>query len=232
MCFPHAGGGVRAYRGWGAEQPDWLEISVAVLPGRDRLLGVPPRRSVDELVPVLVASLEPFFRQGPFAVFGHSVGALVGFEVCRALSAEGFSTPQALVVCGRRAPQLPGPEGTIHDRPDVEVLDLLRWYGDVPGRTLPHSVWSKLFLPALRADLALEDTYRHRSDAPLGLPLMAYAGDQDPSVTEAELRAWGSQTAAQFRARTLSGGHFFVQETPGVLQRVTDDLAEVVKHLL
>lgn len=213
FCFPHAGVGASAYRAW----PDLLpkaEIGVCPvqLPGRENRLGEPAARDVGQLVDALFSEVADRLDR-PFALFGHSLGALVAFEFARLLRDRGAPLPVHLFVSGRIAPQLADPREKLNDLPDAGLRARLAELGGIPSAVLDDPDLLTLLLPLLRADLAVNENYRYRPGPPLPVPITAFGGARDPKVSAVELRAWAEQTSGQFTDRMLPGGHFFVQES-------------------
>ena len=210
--FPPAGGGSPAYRPW---QPLLapIEVRPLVWPGREHLLGQPPLRDVDALVACALGEVD---ARRPFALFGHSLGALVAFEVARALRRQGIQ-PLALFVSAFRAPQLPPTQAPLHRLPDRELVRELERYNGTPPEILAHEELLALLLPSLRADVEAAETYAYRTEAPLACPILAFGGDDDPFVSREELAAWRAQTTGPFRVRTFPGDHFYLQASHAAL---------------
>ena len=201
FCFPHAGGGAAAFNAW-AEQ---LSRSVAVVPMR-----TPRRNSMAELVAALCESIQPYLDE-PFAFFGHSMGAVVAFELARLLRRRNLPAPRMLVASGARAPQfrrghLPPPEPS-----EAEFVETLRRLQGTPPEVLDNPNLMQLILPALREDAAIYRHYIYTEEPPLDCPIRAYGGAEDPNVTCAHLEAWAEQTTGTFAARVFPGGHFYLQ---------------------
>lgn len=213
FCFPHAGVGASTYRAWprSLSQAD-LGVLPVQLPGRENRMGEPALRAVEPVVEALVRCVADRLDR-PYALFGHSMGALVAFEFARRLRELGAPPPVHLFVSGRIAPQLADPRQKLHDLPDAELCARLADLGGLPAAVLADPALLGLLLPLLRADLAVNENYRYRPAPPLPVPITAFGGEHDPKVTEAELRAWAEQTDDQFTAHLLPGGHFFVQES-------------------
>ncbi|GIJ48800.1 thioesterase [Virgisporangium aliadipatigenens] len=211
FCFPHAGGGAALFRPWTAPLARvGIESCPVQLPGREDRFREEPFRRVDLLVPRVRAVLEPYLDR-PYALYGHSMGAIVAFELARALRREGAPPPAHLVVSGRIAPHLVDPRPTLHDLPDDVLLKRLHALGGIPDALRAAPELLAVALPLVRADLELNETYRYVAEPPLPVRLSAYGGADDPKVDATELSAWSSQTAAEFRQRTFPGGHFFTQ---------------------
>jgi medium-chain acyl-[acyl-carrier-protein] hydrolase len=228
VCFPHAGSTASAYTGWARaleEQP--VEIVAAELPGRDSRSGEAPCGDLDRIADGFADLVEPLAAQ-PFAFFGHSLGAIVAFEVARRIRDRAGRMPAHLFVSGAYAPQLPRALAPLRfidgDVPFLEAV--AAEYGGVPKIVLEQADLRLSIVPALRADVALIETYEYRPAAPLDCPLTAYAGDADPIVPPERLSPWREQTTAEFSCRVFEGAHFY-------LNRVRDALlADITRRLL
>lgn len=211
FCFPHAGAGASAYRPWVDRlAPAGVQVCPVQPPGRENRFGEEPYRRAAPLLDALTPVLAPYLTR-PYAVFGHSLGALLAYEMTRAQQRRGGPMPVRLCVSGRIAPDLADPQPPLHDRPEPDLLDALAALGGIPPAVLAEPQLLRLQLPLIRADLAVNECYRHTPGPPLPVPLTAYGGDRDPKAGEAQVRAWQRQTTGPFRARMLPGGHFFVQ---------------------
>jgi surfactin synthase thioesterase subunit/glycosyltransferase involved in cell wall biosynthesis len=226
FCFPHAGGGASAFHSWSALLPGSIAVCPARLPGRESRAAETPAADMASLVGALADAIEPYL-DGPFAFFGHSMGAVVAFELSRALREAGRPLPVCLVASGARAPQfrlghVPPPEPT-----DEEFLGQLRRLEGVPGEVLDNPGLLKVILPALRADAALYRKYVYAEGRPFAFPIRAYGGVEDPNVTAEHVRAWACQTTGSFAARMFPGGHFFLNtDRDAFLQALAADLEE------
>jgi medium-chain acyl-[acyl-carrier-protein] hydrolase len=214
FCLPFAGGGASLYRLWPDALGPEIEVCPIQLPGREDRLREPRFLEISELVPALARAVRPYLDR-PFACFGHSLGALIAFELARRLRREGGPEPDALLVAARRAPQIPNPRPPIHDLPDARLIEeLTRRYDGIPKVVREHPDMMDFYLPIIRADLTLNDTYRHLVEARLTCPISAFGGLADNEVTRDDLAAWGDQTRASFTLRMVPGGHFFHQGAP------------------
>jgi medium-chain acyl-[acyl-carrier-protein] hydrolase len=225
-CLPYAGGGTSAWNAWTAPLAGAAEIAGLRPPGRESRLREPPLRRGEPIVADLLPRLEPHLSR-PYALAGHSLGALLAFELARAIRARGWPAPTALVVTGARAPDQPRREPDLHGLPDAEFLtELERRYQGIPPAVRAEPELLALLLPVMRADLEVFETYSHAPGPPLEVPILALGGRSDPHVAPAELEAWRTHTAAAFAAELFPGGHFFVQsELPAVAARVRRFLA-------
>ena len=201
FCFPHAGGGGAAYRAWAESLPR----SVAVVPMR-----TPRRNTMAELVAALCDSIEAHLDE-PFAFFGHSMGAVVAFELARLLRRRNQPAPRMLVASGARAPQfrrghVPPPEPS-----EAQFVEALRRLEGTPREVLDNPNLMQLILPALREDAAIYRNYIYAEEPPLDCPIRAYGGAEDPNVRREHLEGWAIETTAVFAVRVFPGGHFYLR---------------------
>lgn len=232
LLLAHAGGGASAFRGW-ADAIDAPEVEVCPvqLPGRENRMREPAYDRLPPLVGALAAALERW-RDLPYAVFGHSTGALLGFELARHAARTGVPGPVHLFASGRRAPDLPSRQRDVHRLPDGELVAELQALGGIPQALLDHPELLQLLLPILRADLALTETYTPTPGATIGIPITACNGDRDDKVTADEARAWGRHTTAAFRERTFPGDHFYLfARRDLVLPALSADLRSITATL-
>jgi medium-chain acyl-[acyl-carrier-protein] hydrolase len=212
------------FRHWpGHLLPD-LEVCSVQLPGRENRRREQPFDQLSSLLPPLTEAILPHLDK-PFAFFGHSMGALIGFELARHLRSTHGIAPAHLFVSSHPAPQIPSPTAPVHLSPDPALLEELKHLGGTPEVILSNSELMQLLIPTLRADLKLCETYVYQSAAPLGCPITAFGGSQDPKVTLADLRAWQSETCGPFALVTYPGGHFFLFDSQiSLLQTICDML--------
>jgi len=225
FCFPHAGVGASVYRPWAAELPQDVELCAVQLPGRETRLREPPFRDLRELVDATLEQIAPMLDRD-FALFGHSMGACVAFELARRLEGGDGPGPARLFVSGRRAPSIPPSEPPMHPLTDAQfVEEIRRRYNGIPDEVMQHPELVALLLPCLRADIEMLERHSHRPSAPLRCPVSALGGAQDPVVSAAELGAWKEETAGGFSLRLFPGQHFYLQSARGaVIDSVTDAL--------
>lgn len=210
-CFPCAGAGASMYRPWADALAAYdIEVVGVQPPGREERLAEPPFTDVHPLADALVDAL-PAWLDRPYAFFGHSLGALVAFEVAKRLPLRGLPPPQALFVSARRAPQLPLSQRPMHAMPRELFIEELRILGGTPRAVLEERELMAMFEPMLRADLEMTETYRPAEAGRVPLPIVALAGADDPRVYVPEVEAWGAATTAGFELHVLGGGHFFIQ---------------------
>jgi medium-chain acyl-[acyl-carrier-protein] hydrolase len=211
FCFPHAGAGGLAYREWGRLLPAAIQVVPVLPPGRETRLREASYTSIDPYVEDLAAALAAELR-APYALFGHSLGALVAFELARRLRADGLPAPVHLFVSGRIAPQLTEHRRILHELPAGDLARELAALGGIPGDIDLGDHRFGYLLAALRADLTVNERYSFRAEPPLGTAVTALGGTADPRVRESELAGWRTQTSGPFALRTFQGGHFYLSE--------------------
>jgi medium-chain acyl-[acyl-carrier-protein] hydrolase len=211
ICLPHAGGGAAAYRAWAASLAPDIEVVAIRLPGREARFRERPFTRLDDLVPPLVADLEPVLDR-PYAWFGHSLGALIAFEATRLIRRLRLPEPRRLIVSGRPAPHLLPRDTPVHRAPTSAFLQRLREMNGTPAEILDDPAAISSLLPTLRADFAVAETYRCRPGPPLEQPISVYGGTTDAFAAADELRAWSRHSVAGCTVRMLEGGHFFLHQ--------------------
>uniref|UniRef100_A0A450VS54 Medium-chain acyl-[acyl-carrier-protein] hydrolase n=1 Tax=Candidatus Kentrum sp. LPFa TaxID=2126335 RepID=A0A450VS54_9GAMM len=214
FCFPFAGGSTLAYRAWPEHFPAEIELRPVRLPGREERFGEACYRNVTPLVQALASGLSPYLDL-PFAFFGHSMGALLAFELARILRREGGPKPFCLIVSGRKAPQIPFSGRALHKLPNSELVEELRNYGGTPEIVLQHEELMAIFTPVIRSDFAINETYVHMPETPLDCPIRAFGGETDHLVSMPDIDAWRQQTTNDFALHMFSGGHFYLDGSEG-----------------
>lgn len=168
----------------------------------------------------------------PFAFFGHSMGALVAFELARHLRHRYGLAPELLVLSGHGAPQLPAPGPPIHQLPEPAFIQKLRELNGTPEEVLSHDELRQLLLPVIRADFTVCETYAFEHDAPFEFPLSAYGGLADDHVGREALEAWSEHTTGPFQVRMFPGDHFYINtQRPLLLRTLAREVDTVVRRL-
>jgi medium-chain acyl-[acyl-carrier-protein] hydrolase len=231
FCFTHAGGTVAAFRSWPGGLPSQLQVWAAQLPGRADRLREPPIGDMPALVAALVDALAPHLDR-PYAIFGHSMGAILAYEVVCTLTKQGAPLPEHLIVSGRRAAHIASYEPDLHRLPDEAfIAEINRRYGGIPRQLLHDREVMALLLPALRADIAALETHCPARREPLSLPITVFGGVDDRLAPRAHLEAWRDLTAGPCRVRTFPGGHFYLDQ-PHTRAALLDDLSVTLAPML
>lgn len=194
------------------------------LPGHEGRFDEPLLTQFDELVGTLSHELAVFVR-GRFALFGHSMGALLAFELARKVTAQRGSGPMHLFVSGQRGPHMPSRQPSVHTADDTTFLEYLRFLNGLPPDLVEHRELLDIYLPILRADFGVVESYKFVEGPPLECPITVFGGTHDPLATRDELEGWSVHTTGPFSVQMVEGDHFFVNSARQQL------LAEVHRSL-
>jgi len=232
FCFPYAGGSASVFRSWADVLPTEVLLCPFQLPGREGRLKEPLFTSLPALVKAIAEALVPSFGQ-PFAFFGHSLGAVICFELARLLQKEHGIEPACLYVSGSPAPQLRSERLPTFNLPESEFVAELRRLNGTPATVLDHPELMSLMLPIIRADFEISQTYSYLPDEPLSCPINAYGGLRDPEVSRESLEAWRGQTTASFSFKIFPGDHFFIHSARSAfLSELTRDIESLLRRLV
>lgn len=216
VLFPFAGGGASAYSAWSTLVPPDVEVVCVQPPGREERLGEPPLTSAAVLGEQVVAALEPL-NDRPMAFFGHSMGALLAFDVTQRRRALGAGSPTHLFVSSCRAPHLGDAWEDPRSLSDERLAHRLLALEGTPSEVLEHPELLALVLPTVRSDLTLTIDFQPFAQEPVDCPVVALGGAADPHVSTAELDAWSAYTRGEFCREVFPGGHFYLQESAHAL---------------
>jgi pyochelin biosynthesis protein PchC len=223
VCFPHAGGSATYYFPVSQALSPTTDVLAIQYPGRQDRRMEPCIDDIHELADRVVAELRPWTDR-PLALFGHSLGATLAFEVALRLEAAGL-VPLGLFVSGRTAPSRHR-GGNVHLSGDEELLDSISRLSGTDPQILQDEELVRLMLPVIRSDYRAAETYRFRPGSALSCPVTALTGDDDPEVDLEEAGAWAEHTTGAFSLATYSGGHFYLNaHAPSVIARIRDHLA-------
>jgi medium-chain acyl-[acyl-carrier-protein] hydrolase len=219
FCFPYAGGVATHFRSWPNTLPSFIEVVSAQPPGRGGRISEAPFMHLTPMVRVAAEVITPLLDK-PFAFFGHSMGAMISFELARLLRNERGLEPIHLFVSGRGAPQVETPPQHTFELPDEEFIAELHRLNGTPREVLEHAELMQLMLPLLRADFSVSQTYQYTPDAPLSCPVTVFGGLMDETKRE-QLEGWREQTTSQaFSLRMFSGDHFFLHAAQTDILRI------------
>lgn len=225
FCFPRAGGGASSFRNWPEECHPEMEAFLIQLPGREARLREEPLHSMPSLVSAIVDAMSEHLDR-PFAFFGHSLGARTAFETACELRRRSLPSPVHLYVAASAAPSVPWHHPPLHELSTDDLLrEVQRRYGGVPQEVVADPDLRDLLVPALRADLAIIETYRYVETAPLAVPITCFCGIDDAMTPESEAREWRRHTSAPLRFKTFPGDHFFpTTARKSILDMMASDL--------
>jgi len=211
LCFPYAGGSAWMFRPWASQLSENVEILAVELPGRGKRLAEPALTDLPSIVQALGPQLLPHLNI-PFAVFGHSMGALVAFEICQWLRRSAQITPVHFWASAARAPHLAVQPPLMHTLEDDAFINRLKQYKGTPTSVLNNIELMNLMLPTLRADFTVLETYVYRPSAPFIFPITGLWGESDKIVSQTDVAAWETHTP-NFTLQAISGDHFFIHQS-------------------
>lgn len=213
FCVPYAGSGASCYHAWArALSADGIEVRSVQLPGRENRLRETPLTAMPDVVAAVTDRIEPFLDR-PYAIFGHSMGALVAYEVARELQRRGRRSPEFVIASGAAAPQIPREDEPLHALPDDELVkQVSERYQGIPKQVLEHKELLDLILPALRGDLSVIENYQFNETPRLACPVSAFSGDGDKHVTPEKLARWQEVAGGAFEHRMFAGDHFYLHD--------------------
>ena len=226
FCFPYAGGGASVFKSWAEMLPENIELCILQMPGREERLG----ETLITEMPILVDSMAKevkTFSEIPFAFFGHSMGAIVAYEVARQLITNGDGQIQHLFLSARAAPDLQDDSEPLRFLDDETFIDHLhQTYGALPVAIRESAELREVFLPILRADVELLEKYKEARCDPLDCPISVLGGKSDPAISKGMLAGWRTRTNTTFKQHEFLGEHFYINsEREAVIKTIIDDLA-------
>jgi surfactin synthase thioesterase subunit len=208
FCLHHAGAGASTYRDWQGLVGNQIEVVPVQLPGRETRFAEPAERSIRRLSRQLTTLVLERAAGAPFAFFGHSMGALLAYDLTRELETVG-RPPAHLVVSAHSAPHVRDARA-VHTFPDDEFLAYVLKLEGTPSDVRNDPALLEVILPVLRADFTACETYEHEAGCPLAVPVTVFGGDRDPSVNSSQLRRWAELTTAPTTVELFPGGHFYL----------------------
>ena len=225
FCFPCAGGLPSRFNAWSKHLFPDIEICSLQLPGRGKRIQEPCIKEWTVLIDKITLALQDSLNR-PFAFLGHSLGALISFEVTHRLRQNHDLLPQHLFICSCGGPSTPMTQPSISSLPtQLFVKELSERYQAIPSMIQEDAQLLKLFLPSLRADFNLFETYSYSSKTPLDCPITVFSGLQDLAVTKQSLLNWQQETSTDVNLSFLDGNHFFLHDQTKL---ISEKILEVV----
>jgi medium-chain acyl-[acyl-carrier-protein] hydrolase len=229
LAAPYAGGGASVFHTWPSDLPG-IELAALRLPGREQLLSEPPLRCLSDVVDAVVPEAAGFLDR-TYVLFGHSLGALIAFQIARELRRRYAAPPALLMVSACQAPQVLRLRRTF-DLPDRELVRTLSDPHRAPvteGSSFAESPeLVELMLPTIRADLEVAQTYEFQPESPLPCPIVAFCGTRGDEVLPSQMQPWADQAAGGFRLHLIDGGHLFlIDRRPQLLELIRDELSQL-----
>jgi medium-chain acyl-[acyl-carrier-protein] hydrolase len=216
FCFPYSGGSAAVFQPWEELLPDDIELVAIRLPGHSGRMNEVPLTSVAEMADSLMPTITAWLDR-PYLIYGHSLGAIVAFELLHALQAKRLPLPHHFFCAGRRAPHAPPRIEPIHDWPLERFVSELRRLNGTPEILLTNPSWIDLFIPILRTDLKAAYIYHREPDVKLECSASAFCGSRDLIVLHQDMAGWREHFSEPPVFRTFEGGHFFLDDSQASL---------------
>lgn len=228
FCLPHAGGAAVMFRSWADALPPSIELYPLELPGHGTRGQEQALSRMQRLTQAIAEGVYSYLDK-PFALFGHSMGALVCFELARLLRRAYNVSPVGLFVSAHRAPHLPDPDPATYMLSEEHLIQKLYTLQGTPKAILEQPELLRMVLPNLRSDFAVCDTYSYRVETPFACAITALGGDDDHAISREELEGWREHTSSAFRLHMFPGGHFFIDTARAAVVKL---LAETLEQAL
>src|SRR5215471_2589470 len=231
FCFPFAGGSAQNFRTWHESLPANIEVCPVQLPGRETRMREEPFSSVVPMTDALASAIRSYLDK-PFVLFGHSMGAVIAFELARKLRRDHNILPECLIVSARIAPHVPIPRPPINKLPQEQFVEGLKRLDGTPKEVLEDKGLMKLIMPLLRADLAVHEEYAYTPEPPLKCDILAFGGLHDPEASREGVAGWRNHTEGKFLSRMVPGGHFYIQAAQSLFLRLlSSELYQVIRNI-
>jgi medium-chain acyl-[acyl-carrier-protein] hydrolase len=210
FCFPYAGGSTAIFSSWWKSLPSFVQVVPIQLPGRGNRLQEQPWRRIDQLADAITEDLLPVFEEKVFAFYGHSMGAVLSFEVAKRLARRNAVQPEFLIISGRRAPHIPDDDPPTYKLPREEFIEDLKRLNGTPIEVFESAELMELLEPVLRADFEAIETYQYSPSPPLECPFVLMGGVDDTEVKREFIEGWRIHTTSVCSMNMFPGGHFFL----------------------
>lgn len=209
ITFPYAGGNSHSFNFLNHKflQPDYLEV--LEYPGRGQRGNESLLERVDDIVSGFTPKIEQLIKNEAYCVYGHSMGALIGYQICRRIESLGLKLPTKLIVTGAKSPKFSRKE-IVSNLPKQTFWEEVSKFGGIPKQIKEHPELVEYFTPILKADFRCIENYRYNKNSPkLKIPIDVFYGS-DEGITQEEADAWQEETTAKVNVVKLKGNHFFI----------------------
>ncbi|EGM76589.1 Putative thioesterase involved in non-ribosomal peptide biosynthesis [Rheinheimera sp. A13L] len=224
FCFPYAGGSATTYYPWAAMLSSEVELVAIQPPGRSSRINETAYSDMRQLVDNLIENIVPLLNV-PFIFFGHSLGSRVAYELATRLKARQLPTPMQFFASGSRAPHIAGEKKQLYDLPDDAFISELQSLNGTPEEVLQNRELMQLFLPLLRADFQIADTYVSDKTV-LNCPITVLAGTEDVGIKPGHLESWKELTSCAGEIHYVPGDHFFIEKNKQLVFHILSEKIE------
>jgi medium-chain acyl-[acyl-carrier-protein] hydrolase len=229
ICFPYAGGGVSTYSTWVEHLPVNVELSIVQMPGRGSRMFESAHANMKDVMNELLDIMLDFLNK-PYIFFGHSLGSRIAFELMKELQALQHPLPLHFIASGSRGPHDKSNKKDIYNLPRQKFIAELKKLNGTPKAVLENQELMDLFLPLLRADFELADTYCYEGDAIFNCPITVLGGEKDIGISFAQLESWQNFFVQKAKVHMLFGDHFFIDSHKNIcLEKVNAIINSALK---
>jgi len=209
ICFPYAGGSPTTYNSWVNFLPSNVELTIVQMPGRGARMFEPAHADMNKVIKELLTVI-PKYLNKPYVLFGHSLGSRIAFELMSQLNALKLPLPVHFIASGSRGPHDISNKKHIYKLPDNEFIAELKELNGTPKAVLENIELMEIFLPLLRADFELADTYYYQEDNVFNCPISVLGGKDDVAISLEQLQSWQNFFVNKAEVHMVSGDHFFI----------------------
>ena len=232
FCFHYGGGSASIFRQWSKDVIQEVELVAIQLPGREERYNEPLLNNISQVIDNLLLHFNKYTDK-PFILFGHSIGALIAFEFARTLRQRKMLQPKHLIVSGTKAPQVPLKKQHIHKLPKKQFIEELKKYNGIPDYIIEDEELISIFIPIIKADFSISETYNYSNKKPLSCPITALGGSNDNTFDADDLIKWQEQTSNAFIHQFLPGDHFFINTSyTEIINIINQSLYNEIKQLV
>ncbi len=228
FCLPFSGGNTYSYRKFEEHKAEFVHVVAIDLPGHGKRFGQPLLTNIYDMADDVYLQIQNKLNE-PYAIYGHSLGAILGYLVSHKIACSTFPMPLHLFVSGRQGPAIPSKTKDMHLLPRDEFIDRLSEYGGIPKEVEAEKDLMYLFVPIIRADFKAISEYRHENVYPLDVPITVMIGLNE-DITYEEALEWQEETSLPLSVNQFPGNHFFIFDNlPKIGRIISQTLKRVLK---
>lgn len=226
-CLPFAGGGASAFRNWQARLPDNIKVCAVQLPGREERIKEEPYLNMESLADDLSSII--LKNKNDYIMFGHSMGTKILYEVEKRLEDKG-RLAKLIIISAGKVPHITESK-PIYNLAEEKFKEGIIKFNGMPKEILENKNLFEFFIPVLRADFTLDESYTSKNLNILNSPILALWGKQDKSINLEEILKWKQYTNSDFKEQSFEGDHFFIKEQESiVLQKISESIENTLEY--
>ncbi|WP_368487499.1 thioesterase II family protein [Clostridium sp. BJN0013] len=229
ICLPYAGGSSMIYSKWTKYLNTSIEIYRVELAGRGRRKNVPLYTTLEDSVNDVFLSIKDFLNDSSYVIFGHSMGSIIAYELSCKIKQSGLNNPLNIIFSGSNAPHVKSKRELCYRLPEDKFKNIILEYGATPAEVFEDRVLASYFVPILRADFRILETYQYNDrENPFDCPITIFYGMRDKLVDVQKIDEWSGYTRKQCKKYAFQGGHFFINDN---MKNVVETINHVIASL-